>query len=383
MEASGNGERWLFSAQALFEMRKRSHDATVEAMTNGANEKKTAKLSQEEEERMVQFCAQKLLEKCELCGAPQEVLWTALVFYRRFFATRSPMEFDPVPMMFACVHLACKIEEVHEITMDRLLGAGESADDGAVKKIRDQAVAFELPLLDGIGFQLLVEPKPDSCVEMLVGELQRSLASLSSPPKISEPTWEALTKDAERLAVELAVRTDAVLRWPASALIAAALRASAQGVGPMGAPAPAEGRPGIGKAASSALIGALDELLYSQLVSEPQRAAARSMMEGIAERIRELALSEAVSEELWREARKGAKKCHKAFDRLRDEAAKQNDLSQKERKRKWNEVKGAQRRQAEQNAAPPNVGVSRKLDLDGEDDEQILDPWADDDGMTA
>ena len=62
--------------------------------------------------RLTLYYAHKLPELCGFCNAPPDVLWTAIVLFRRFFAVHSSIEFDPAVMMFVAVHVSCKIEEV-------------------------------------------------------------------------------------------------------------------------------------------------------------------------------------------------------------------------------------------------------------------------------
>jgi len=139
------------------------------------------------------------------------------------------MEYEPLAIMFACVHLACKVEEVHEITVEKLF---EAADFGSDDALKTKVLGLELPLLEGIRFVLQVEPKPDAALRMLADELQHLLTQ--SPTHnhaavisgLKEATWQDVLERAERIVFELSIRTDAILRRPVSILIVAALGAS-------------------------------------------------------------------------------------------------------------------------------------------------------------
>ncbi|CAK0910176.1 unnamed protein product [Prorocentrum cordatum] len=154
---------WLFSAEGLARARQQAHDRAAEtlgalsgaaggeeqaaAASGGAAGRELARpLCLEEAGSLASFYAQKLPELCGLCGASGDVRWTAMVFYRRFFAVCSPMEHDPLPAMFACVHLACKVEEEHHITLEKLLAA---ADLGSDRAMQGKVVDSEICVLEG------------------------------------------------------------------------------------------------------------------------------------------------------------------------------------------------------------------------------------------
>ncbi|CAK0900053.1 unnamed protein product, partial [Prorocentrum cordatum] len=134
---------------------------------------------------------------CAACGAPSAVCWAAAVFYRRFFAARSPAEFDPLLVLLACVHLACKVEEVHEVTLDRVLeAAGLGEGEGA------RVSGAELPLLEAVGFQLFLEPKPDdTALRMLAEDVRRAVPE----DTLTDAGWcEAIRGDGDRKGAGLA-----------------------------------------------------------------------------------------------------------------------------------------------------------------------------------
>nr|QDO16311.1 cyclin H [Lingulodinium polyedra] len=344
--------QWVFAEAALARARevaseqaaqalRRSGATAAAAAEGGAAERRPAApkpLPLEDASRLVLFYAQKLPELCELCGAPSEVRWTAVVFYRRFFVVRSAMEFDPLPMMFASVHLACKIEEVHEITLDRLL---EAADFGADASLKARVLSLELPLLEGLRFQLLVEPKPDTALRMLAQELQHLLVQGSAhrrapATELTEAAWQEVIARAENVAVELTVRTDAILRWPASIVIAAALSTALD---------EQSGRPANECGDVQALSDVLGALLEGNLEQEAQRVAVRSMVKEVVLSIQRLSNEPEITQDSVKEAAKVARRCHRAFERLREEATERHEAHRKERKRRWSQMKDAACRQ--------------------------------------
>lgn len=371
MEDEVGAEQWVFTEETLLRARESARNqasnvlrsATAAGLvvagspgSGGELSRSTARepprpLSLDESSRLVLFHARKVPELCGRCGAPSEVCWTALVFYRRFFAVRSPMEFGPLPMMFACVHVACKIEEVHEITLDKLL---EAADVGIDATLRDKVASLELPLLEGIEFVLLVEPKPDAALRMLSDELRNLFSqglardcaaenAVNSPPArggggLTEVGWTEVMRQAEELVLDLAVRTDAILLWPTSTIISAALCVALDTY----ANEPSvEGHCGSSHALSEMLCSLLD----ANLESERQRASIRAMVQEV-RRIIEAMISNKceMSESGINETAKHARRCLRSFERLRSDATERHEAHRKERKRRWCEMKGLNRR---------------------------------------
>mmetsp|Transcript_43167 Transcript_43167/g.94103 ORF Transcript_43167/g.94103 Transcript_43167/m.94103 type:complete len:398 (-) Transcript_43167:35-1228(-) len=342
------GEDWLFTEKALAASREAAREQAEKVLQRGPSTApgpeterrgpgtgaaEPRPLGPEEGSRLALFYVQKAVDLCGLCGAPPEVAWTAVVYHRRFFAARSPMEFDPMLLMFACVHLACKIEEVREITLDKILEAAGLSDK--VSSYNPKVAALELPLLEGIRFSLLVEPKPGPTLRMLAEEL-RQQGQGREALTLSEASWSEAVARAERLTIDLGVRTDAVLLWPASAVIAGALSVALDecivGSGATESSAPSEG------------TKMLRALLDSSLQGEPQRAVARSMLEAVRSDIARLNALGSIAEEDMKATAKAARKCHRAFERLREERAQQTEESRLERKRRRSEAVGMERR---------------------------------------
>lgn len=355
-------DQWLFSDEALAQAREAAHEHAVQALqgiaNDGAERRQAVRelpkaLTMAQCQQLVLFYVQKLPELCNLCAAPAEVRWTAIVFYRRFFAVRSPMEFDPLPVMFACVHLACKIEEVHEITLDKLL---EAADFGLDKQMKTRVSALELPLLEGVGFHLLVEPKPDAAVHMLGEELQQRLATSMSPPTITEVAWRAVISRAENIVLDLSLQTDAILRWPAAVVITTAFRATLQ--------------EHFGQSPSllKQLLDGLDFLLHAHLTEEAQRATVKIMLDDILAQIQQLSSIGKVTADVLKDIARNARRCHRAFENLREEANERSEAHRRERKRRWSEMKGATRRQVATPILQSLLDLTGRSLIDGAED---------------
>lgn len=244
------------------------------------------------------------------------------------------MEFSPLPMMFACVHLACKIEEVHEITLDVLF---EHADAfGVSETLKAKVSALELHLLEGMGFALLVEPKPDIALRMLAEELQRlpswggMARGLALHPASMENTWQEVLSAAEQLLMHLSIRTDAILRMPASLLITAALGSVL-------------GRHFSLGSDGGQVIEILQSLLEAN-IEESQRPLIRTMFQAALLDFDRLSSLGDITEDFVKEMNCTALRCHFSFERLREEATERHEANRRERKRRWGEMKDQNRR---------------------------------------
>mmetsp|Transcript_73634 Transcript_73634/g.204687 ORF Transcript_73634/g.204687 Transcript_73634/m.204687 type:complete len:444 (+) Transcript_73634:85-1416(+) len=367
--AHGQDGRWIFEEEALARAREVAHERaaaalrssvyvrstiTATALIRGAEKLRVAlspggraidrsahepfceairPLDFEGGQRLVFYYAKMFPELCRLIGAPSEVCWTAIVLFQRFFATNSPMEYDPCVVMYTCVFLSSKIEECHDITLDRML---EVAYSGVDSTMRAKVVGLELTILESVGFALLIEPKPDSALAMLFREVK---PHLPGPLAEDEAVGKALLASAERLAIECAVRTDAVLCWPPSLLIVAAL-------------VEAIDEQLATDSDREAAVVALGSILVSASGSEgepEQEAALRQMLLRARAVLRSASAEAAADTEIGerlagdaaiRKVMNAVFPCHRAFDLLRDEAGERHEAHRLERKRRWSEIKG-------------------------------------------
>eukprot|EP00927_Polykrikos_kofoidii_P047616 TRINITY_DN41875_c0_g1_i1.p1 TRINITY_DN41875_c0_g1~~TRINITY_DN41875_c0_g1_i1.p1 ORF type:complete len:407 (-),score=109.57 TRINITY_DN41875_c0_g1_i1:269-1489(-) len=370
----GHDGSWIFTLEALsrtradaYEMAKQTLRHSAAGLPNGLRVAPEP-LSLEENVCLASFYARMLPELCTHCQAPSEVRWTAIVFYQRFFAVRTAMEFDPLAVMFACVFVACKVEECHDITLDKVL---EAAGFGGDDTLKAKVGAMELPLLEAIRFILLVEPKPEFALEMLIGELRGRLPALHAKDDLLN---DVLTR-AEELLLEMVMRTDAALRWPASTLIAAALSDALE--------TKFQGASGGGQKCdsaatlASAAIGELDAFLCGSLAKDSEVGSAawsnmQHLIEEVRDELREIAaavaregqtlLARPAEDANLREVAKAARRCNKAFERLRKEDGELHEANRKERKRRWSEIKPiAGGRQAASAVAEARVAEINRL----------------------
>lgn len=317
-EAFERGDRWIFTEEALRQARGLAHERATRELLGAAaspGRERLLPLCLEESGRLVQLHAQRLPQICRDCSVPSDVQWTAGMFYRRFYIVQSPMEFDPLVMLLVCLHLACKVEEVHEITLEDLFDSARPF--GANEAMKKKVFELELTLLEALDFALLVEPKPDAALHMLTEELLRL------HPQQAESLGPEAAAAAEALALRLGLRTDAALRAPPSLAIAAALGAVVR-----------EGQGG----SSAQVLETLQSLLEANAEDSGQ---VRGMFQAALQDIEKLSASEEATEEAMREASRAAVACHRAFERRREEAAQVHEQHRRERKRRREEMKGA------------------------------------------
>lgn len=353
------GNEWIFTAEGLARARKRANDQVVATLERAHKEESATgskatpekdppqALGPDEESSLILHYVQKVPDLCKASGVLPGAQWTAVVFFRRFYASHSPMEFDPLAMTFTCTFVACKVEEQHDITLEALLDVGGEAvstDKGGIGTFRKKVLALELPLLEGVGFQLFVEPKLHLTLGLLVDELR------GQPPESlpCDPANLGRVRDrAEQMAMNLTVRSDAVLRWKPSVLILAALTCALEEE----------------EEEEKSKVETRDLSNPSSFTRAPTRSAVSSVrklwearMDGSDYQTEVLgkALSEVVDEarvasapskepkvsEALRNAARRQRRCLKIFERIRDDAALQSDARHRERKRKIGEQKG-------------------------------------------
>merc|ERR1712012_1244727 len=79
-------------------------------------------------------------------------------------------------------------------------------------------------------------------------------------------------------------------------------------------------------------------------MGDEQRRAMTSMYADVSCCIQQLTSEPELTEDAMKETAKNARRCHRAFERLRELATESNEAQRKERKRKLSEVKSATQR---------------------------------------
>lgn len=336
------GDEWIFSKEGLARARKRANDKVLATLERALKEEPASgsktpdkdlpqALGPDEESSLILHYAQKVPDLCKASGVLPGAQWTAVIFFRRFYSSHSPMEFDPLAMTFTCTFVACKVEEQHDITLESLLEVGGEAistDKGGTCAFKKKVLALELPLLEGVGFQLLVEPKLHLTLRLLIDELQgQTPASLPRDPT----NIDRIGERAEEIVLNLTVRSDAILRWKPSIVMLGALTCALEEDEPKGLPSESSPLGSVRKLCAGLVGDDIDKaedigLAISEVVQEARVACSSS--------------KEPRGLEALRNAARRQRRCHKIFERLRDDAAAQSEARHRERKRKIGEQKG-------------------------------------------
>ncbi|KAF4673437.1 hypothetical protein FOL47_010589 [Perkinsus chesapeaki] len=150
-----------------------------------------------------------------------EVIFSANVFFRRFFTRHSVLEFDPLVVIFSCVSLACKTEEFHDTDVRGIMLMADvppgSANDGSSKYVVDPKILaeVELDLLSGLDYDLVVEqPWPP---------LLLICRKLVASAQLDRPTSERIFRHASELLTLKWSYCDAVATFPAGTLAACSI----------------------------------------------------------------------------------------------------------------------------------------------------------------
>eukprot|EP00435_Cladocopium_sp_Y103_P008453 s3236_g2.t1 len=228
----------------------------------------------------------------------------------------------------------CKVEEVREITLDKILEVSGFGDDPAMKT---KVTESELELLQNIGFILLVEPKPQAALQLLAEEQRNFKVPVPDFPGSSEHFEELLSK-AETFVYDLCISNNSLLLLPASIIFAAAWGAALdEGHGNwlwwveisgscLGHPA--------GTAPSSAVLS----MLTQNFKGTDKDAVARMMKEAL-RAMKQVNCKAELDKLTMQEIAKAARKCQRAFGMIHEERRQRSEAHRKERKRRRNDMK--------------------------------------------
>jgi cyclin H len=103
----------------------------------------------EEEKQLVSYYAQKLIELAKTMKLPDKVVSSACTYLQRFYIRNSCLEYDPQGIVLTCLYIAAKVEDWY-ISAEHIHTVGGIPEDVILKS--------ELPLLQGLGFDLQVHP---------------------------------------------------------------------------------------------------------------------------------------------------------------------------------------------------------------------------------
>ncbi|GFE53299.1 cyclin H [Babesia ovis] len=149
--------RWLLpSLFQLKELQERTFISALERIKGTKNVDTNELPTFEDELWLVRFYAFQLSRFLAANHLKDSVKETSLTFFNRFYLRRSVLEYDPRLIMFTCITLAIKLEDLwRNYYVDKLLGSVEGLN---VLRVFD----LEATVCDALDFNFLVLHTSDS-----------------------------------------------------------------------------------------------------------------------------------------------------------------------------------------------------------------------------
>ncbi|CBZ52887.1 putative cyclin H [Neospora caninum Liverpool] len=159
---SSHLRRWVFRPEALQALRAEAHEAACRSLLRLRRRRKGESEGATSEDAsasvpglkalldLTEYFALQLVLICKRKRIKLPVIETACVYLHRFWCTRSPLCYDIRLVIFACLLLALKAEDVaRHYSLGDLLGDIAELDIGEVLRL-------ELPVCDALDFHILV-----------------------------------------------------------------------------------------------------------------------------------------------------------------------------------------------------------------------------------
>ncbi|TNV85132.1 hypothetical protein FGO68_gene4723 [Halteria grandinella] len=191
-------ENWTINSLDAFRKRAQTTQENIKKIID----KYTHKAKQEEtpiyksmpykiQQELLDFCIHNMyytygLKRLRLSP---KVLGTALTYFRRFYLDRSIFEFDPIPMMFGCIYLATKIEEIQfcEMSSSNVEAFCKAVNEDKYCTV-EALTSLEVFLLKALKFELIVYT-PFQLLDLMRDTLLTHLPSLD--PKLFSDYYTA------------------------------------------------------------------------------------------------------------------------------------------------------------------------------------------------
>jgi cyclin C len=138
---SSHFEQWILDKQDLY--RQRGEDIKI--------------IGEEEYHKIMIFFINYIHAMGNLLGSRQQMIATASVYFRRFYARRSLKDIDPFLLAISCLHLAAKVDEHGNASPSKLSNAANQlakmhscipSDDGRMSKLITEVEFYLLEIMD-------------------------------------------------------------------------------------------------------------------------------------------------------------------------------------------------------------------------------------------
>uniref|UniRef100_A0A914Q4G7 Cyclin-like domain-containing protein n=2 Tax=Panagrolaimus TaxID=55784 RepID=A0A914Q4G7_9BILA len=138
---SSHYEQWILDKQDLY--RQRGEDIKI--------------IGEEEYHKIMIFFINYIQAMGNQLGSRQQMIATASVYFRRFYARRSLKDIDPFLLSISCLHLAAKVDEHGNTSPSKLSNAANQLakmhpcippDDGRMSKLITEVEFYLLEIMD-------------------------------------------------------------------------------------------------------------------------------------------------------------------------------------------------------------------------------------------
>lgn len=142
---------WIFSREDLMKIKDNKNSELCQYIVTTSGDQSLQKyvVTEDEEKAILNFLSKNLITACEHLHLHDKAVSTALTYFRRFYLYNSVCVYDPVQMMFTCMFLACKTEEINVRDVDQFCQHFKESDAKAILQL-------EYALISGIKFHLYV-----------------------------------------------------------------------------------------------------------------------------------------------------------------------------------------------------------------------------------
>uniref|UniRef100_A0AC34RRN2 Cyclin-like domain-containing protein n=1 Tax=Panagrolaimus sp. JU765 TaxID=591449 RepID=A0AC34RRN2_9BILA len=191
-----------------------------------ANDLKT--LTEDEYHQIMIYFVNYIHSLADTCGIQnphlntrQQVLWTACVYFRRFYARRSLKDIDPFLLSHTCLYLARRVDEMPPINSRLFIAAVNAAGKNKpwFQQIPETENQNYMRLINEAEFYLLEILDCSLLVFNPYRDLDRIFQDMTEEERVRE---EGVRQEAWRL-INDALRTDACLLYPPHQIAISAL----------------------------------------------------------------------------------------------------------------------------------------------------------------
>eukprot|EP00698_Gefionella_okellyi_P012406 TRINITY_DN3336_c0_g1_i1.p1 TRINITY_DN3336_c0_g1~~TRINITY_DN3336_c0_g1_i1.p1 ORF type:complete len:280 (+),score=67.04 TRINITY_DN3336_c0_g1_i1:1-840(+) len=210
-------KHWKFTADDLRRIRAETNAAARRKVQHAKSSvSESMLLTPLEEEQVLRFFQRKVFAICDHLKRPPNVSAAAIAFMQRFYLRHSVMLYSLKSVMLAAIFVATKVEESRVELRDLIGTVADITDVEAFKQTQNDALAVEIPLLNGIRFHLTIY-NAFMPLAGFVKKLQQSIADVD---------WTSVSQTANTI-LQQAVLTDVMLLFPPGIVALAALWLSA------------------------------------------------------------------------------------------------------------------------------------------------------------